>query len=131
MTRLWIIRDERIWWALRDHLEKAWKPASHSGKPLAIEISTEKAQRTSQQNKRLHAILKQISEQVWIGGRQFAPKEWKEMFKLEFLPTIDLPNGKIMSTSTTTLDPKEFNEFMEQVEAYAAVELGIQILEVA
>lgn len=128
---LWIIRDERIWWKLRDHLETSWKAAARLGRPLAVEVGAESKKRSVQQNKRYWALIGQIAKDASIDGRKWDGEIWHEAFRKEFLPLQELPTGKVGHKSTTQLNPQEFNEYMEQIEAYAVTELGIQFLEVA
>ena len=131
MNRLWIIRDERIWCSLRECLGANWKSASDSGNCLAIEISSEKAKRSSQQNRRYWALIDQIAEQAWVHGRKWDREVWHEAARRRFLPQEDLPGGGTSPVSTTSLKTKPFNDYMQEVEAWAVTELGVQFMEVA
>lgn len=84
--------------------------------------------------------LAEISEQAWLGGRQYSPEIWAEYMKAQYLPeqyeegiTLDgyekyaiLPDGsRSVIGSTTKLTTKGFAEYLTQVEVFGA-ELGVQ-----
>lgn len=77
-------------------------------KPLLVEVSPYSEKRTSAQNRYLHAILRDVAENVMVGGRYFDEDAWKEHFRRKFIGTeeIDLPTGERIERgiSTTTLD---------------------------
>jgi hypothetical protein len=47
------------------------------------------------------------------------------MFKRKFIGFDELPNGEVIGKSSTKLTTAEFCAFCDQVEAYAATELGV------
>lgn len=84
--------------------------------------------------------LAEISEQAWLGGRQYSPEIWAEYMKAKYLPeqyeqgiTLDgyekyaiLPDGnRQVIGSTTKLTIRGFANYLTQVEAFGA-ELGVQ-----
>lgn len=83
--------------------------------------------------------LAEISEQAWIGGRQYSSEIWAEYCKAKMLPeqyeqgiTLDgyekyaiLPDGsRSVIGSTTKLTTRGFADYLTQVEAFGA-ELGV------
>jgi hypothetical protein len=90
-----------------------------------LTLSTKK--RTSPQNRRYwgRGVLSQISEQAKVGGQQYGAEAWHELAKRKFLGVTELPDGSIVGKSSTNLTTTEFSEFCEQVEAWAATELGV------
>lgn len=80
-------------------------------------------ERRHQLRKAFHGpVLRDIAEQVWLycpdaGCRvRYMPRAWKEYFRQLFLgPEV----------STESLSDDEFADFVEQVRAHAAVELGV------
>lgn len=96
------------------------------------------------------ARLKDISQQAWVDGRQFSEEVWHEHLKREYLPEGDeedlgklvkdpekyrkwaiLPSGeRDLVGSTTQLTKYGFSQYMMQVEAWAAQELGVRFTEV-
>ena len=96
-----------------------------NGKTLVLTCGYRK--RTSKQNKRYwgRGILAQIAEQATVGGKLFAAETWHEQFKRQFIGVIELPDGSVVGQSSTGLDTAEFCKFSDQVEAYAATELGV------
>lgn len=103
-----------------------WKK---DGLPLTVEIREKGDKRSVEQNRRLHALLRDISETAWVNGKQFDAETWKEHFRRAYIGTeeIILPSGEKIERgiSTTTLNVEEFNKFMGQIELYAAEELGV------
>ena len=116
-------------------------------KPIEVVFREEKKARTLDANARMWAgTLKDISEQAWVGGRQFSAETWHEFFKREFLPedidpSIDVlvkdgyrkwdvdPKGqRVLIGSTTQLTVKGFCRYLEQIECYGA-ELGVMFSE--
>lgn len=98
---------------------------------LVVEVREKQDKRSLEQNKRLHVILTEISEQAWLNGRQFDMETWKEFARRKWIGVeeINLPDGTRTERgiSTTTLSVGEFADFMTKIEAYAATELGVQI----
>ena len=100
---------------------------AQAGKPLAVTVEEHKAKRSSAQNRRYWAILGQISESAFVGGKQFSTEAWAEHFKRSFIGFEELPDGSLIGISTTSLNTAEFTEYMDRIEAYAATELGLEI----
>lgn len=83
-----------------------------------------KQSRSTEANRRYWALLNEVAERVTPQGQQYTAETWHEYFKQRFLGVeeILLPNGKTIQRAhtTTLLDVSEFNDFMTQVEAWAA-----------
>ena len=96
-----------------------------SGKQLSLTCKLRK--RTSKQNKRYwgNGVLAQIAAQATVGGKLYSAESWHEQFKRQFIGVEELPNGQVIGKSSTGLSTAEFCEFSDQVEAYAATELGV------
>ena len=129
MKALYILREDRNAQALYAFLKANWRACAEQGKPLAVEIKPEKTKRSLEQNAFYWKLLGQVAEQAWYGGRQFRAEDWHEQFRDLLLPRVDLPMGKSIPVSTTTLSVGEFTEYVNRVEAFAAQELGVQFLE--
>lgn len=80
--------------------------------------------RSAEQNKRMWALLNEISEGLPVQGVTHSPEAWHLYFRQKFIGSEDLtlPNGKtiVQPISTTTLDVSAFSEYMTQIEAFAA-----------
>lgn len=100
-----------------------------AGKTLTLSVSLKK--RTQKQNRRYwgRGVLAQIAEQATVGGRLFPAEIWHEQFKRQFIGVEELPNGEVIGKSSTDLNTAEFCEFSDQVEAYAATELGVRFID--
>lgn len=88
-----------------------------------------KSKRSIEQNKRYHAMIRDLSAIAWLDGRQYAADAWAEYFKQSFIGWDDLPGGGRRGISTTTLNVAEFGEYMTKIEAWAAEQgwpLGLQ-----
>ena len=58
------------------------------------------------------------------------PNDVHDIFRLKFLPyseSFKLGEKLISLTSTTSLDTKEFSEYLDRIRAFASVELGISL----
>lgn len=96
-----------------------------NSKTLTLTATLKK--RTHKQNKRYwgRGVLAQITEQAAPGGKLFDADTWHEQFKRQFIGVIELPDGSVRGMSSKDLNTAEFSEFCDQVEAYAATELGV------
>jgi hypothetical protein len=83
-----------------------------------------KKTRSSESNRRYWALLTEISDRLRPEGVQHSAKIWHIYFRQRFLGMLDitLPNGKTLSepVSTSELDTASFNDYMTQVEVWAA-----------
>jgi hypothetical protein len=110
-------------------IEKQVRPflamALQGSRRLVLSIKPEK--RSNPQNRRYwgQGVLAQIAAQSVVNGKQFSAETWHEMFKRMFIGVEELPNGQVIGKSSTKLTKAEFSEFCQQVEAYAATELGV------
>jgi len=74
-------------------------------------VNEEKQTRTSEQNRKMWAMLTEISEQATLRDQRWTPEQWKAIFmqelgyKVEVLPTLDgkswFPWGHQTSKMTT------------------------------
>jgi hypothetical protein len=80
--------------------------------------------RSSEANRRYWLLLHTISDKLKPQNVQHSPEVWHHWAKMRFLGAeeIKLPNGKtlIMPHSSAELDKAEFQDYMEQLEAWAA-----------
>lgn len=130
MLKIFILRTERQVQALNAFISQNWRSMADSNKPMVCELKEEKAKRSNDQNKHYwKAVLQQIEEQAWVEGRQYSAEVWHECAKRRFLGLVDLPGGGHMAISTTTLSTKEFAEYVQRVESWAAMELGVSFVE--
>jgi hypothetical protein len=114
----------RVFWA------QAIVPFVMQDKRVLMIITSDEAKRNNAQNARLWGyIYKQITEQAWVNGRQFPADVWHEMFCRKFWVCDDviLPDGEIVSRrkSSTDMTIAQFAKYMNDVESYAAGELGV------
>lgn len=111
-------------------------------KPLEVVIREEvKARKLDQNGLYWAGPLRDIAEQGYVDGRTYSAEVWHSYFKREFLPEQydpelcksetyrkwdAMPNGRmVLVGSTTDLTIRGFAQYLTQVEAYAATELGV------
>lgn len=126
LMRIFVLRDYPHVLSMKAFIENNWKALAEQEKPLQVVVTPYKAKRTLEQNAKLHAVLQEISEKAWVGGRQFTMEAWKAEFAKRLIGTEDLPGGGSVPISTTTLDVESCAKFIDQMEAIAATELGVE-----
>ena len=129
--KTFIIRERRHLDALLAFIAGNWEAMSQTKHPMQVDIKPESAKRSTQANRYYWQILHQIEEQGWVEGRQYSADLWHEYAKRRFLGLVDLPGGASIGISTTDLSTKEFQDYVQKVEAWAAQELGITFVEVS
>lgn len=130
MYREFVIRNPDIWQAFCAVVKSNAKSFADNGNPFRIILTTDSAKRNELQNRRYWGyLLKNIAEQAWVNGKQFDKDIWHEYLARKFgvLEEIILPDGEIITRrkSTTQMTVSEFGEYMENVESYAALSLGV------
>lgn len=108
-------------------------PYAEKGTPLRVIVTDEEADRAHEQIKCYWGhIIKPISEQAWVNGRQHGMVAWHEYMCQKFLPAkeIILPDGEIImrraSIAKGQISMRAMAKFSKEVEAYGAQELGVQ-----
>ena len=107
-----------------------------NGRPAQIVAKEHDDDRTLRQNKFYWgACLRDISEQARIGGQRYTVDAWHELFKRQFLGfevTKVLVAGRKRPTvirrlrSTARLKVRAMSKYLDEVQAFAATELGVQ-----
>ncbi len=126
MLRTFILRTEDNAKSLYAFLKANWRAMAAKEKPLAVTVAQYKAKRSQEQNKRLWAILREISAQCWVDGKQYSPEAWAEYYKQMLIGYENGPKGCKVGISTATLNTAEFTEYMEKIEADAA-DMGVEL----
>lgn len=98
---------------------KAMLMADHR---LTLEVRPEK--RSDSQNRRLWAMLTDISEQVDWYGQKLSPEEWKHVFsaamkKQKVVPSLD-GGFVVLGQSTSKMTKGEMSEMQELMAAFGA-----------
>ncbi|MBJ9709859.1 recombination protein NinB [Burkholderia gladioli] len=101
------------------------------GEPLRVIVTAEERQRNAAQNRFYWgAILRSIAEQAWVDGRQFDKDAWHEYFARLYgvSDELTLPDGEIIlrRKSTSQMSVGEFSTYLNQIQAYAANNLGVE-----
>ena len=124
------LRAPSAWTALVAFVKANAQACLDRGHTLRVIVTEDEKKRNSEQNRRYWGyILKTISDQAWVNGRQFDKDVWHEWFARKFgvCEDITLPNGEIIvrRKSTTDMTIGEFSEYMNLVESDAAHDLGV------
>jgi len=118
--------------ALDAYMKANWLGAVKRDAPLVVTIEDDVRQRSTIQNRRYWALLREISEGARPNDKQYGSDTWHEFFKAKYIGTeeIELPDRRRIERpiSTTALSVSEFAEYMTRVEAYAATELNVEFL---
>lgn len=122
---------QQAWVAIKAQLYPFLANVLQGGGRWVLTVTRRK--RTSKQNRRYwgNGVLKQVADQAVVNGKLYAPETWHEQFKRAFIGVIELPSGDVVGKSSTELTTAEFCDFCDQVEAYAASELGVTFYELA
>ena len=99
-----------------------------AGHRMVVEVKPET--RSSEQNRRLWAMLTDISEQVDWYGRKLAPADWKHVFsaslrKLDVVPNLDGTGFVALGLSTSSMTKREMADMQTIMEAFGA-ERGVK-----
>lgn len=125
LSRTFVLRNDDNAKALYAFLKHNWRAMAEANKPLAVTISEHKERRSTAANARYWALVSAISEQAWIGGKQYAPETWHEFLKDSFAPKEDSPGG-LKPMSTARMDVEQFSAYSLAVELYAMNEHNIE-----
>ncbi len=128
----------RLWEPTQAHkqLMHAWaeciKPMLVGGHRLVLEVKPET--RSSEQNRRLWAMLTEVSSQVDWYGQKLSPEDWKHIFTASLKKTRAVPgiDGGIvvLGQSTSRMTKAEMCDLQTLIEAFAAergVLLGVDM----
>lgn len=120
-----LFNRQQAWALIRSQLFPFLATVLQAGGRWVLTVTRRK--RTIKQNRRYwgKGVLAQITEQAVVNGRMFDAETWHELFKRKFIGVIEMPDGSVRGMSSTGLDTVEFSRFCDEVEAYAATELGV------
>ncbi len=100
-------------------------------KPLMVVVMEPEKPRTREQNAYVWAVMREIAANAWVDGKQFSAEVWFEYVARMFgaCDEMVLPDGEIVirRRSTTEMSALDFSEFIEQIKAYAATTLGLEL----
>jgi hypothetical protein len=131
LYREFTLKSGNVWSVVVAFVRANAPSFAEKGEPLRVIVTAEEKQRNAQQNRFYWgAVLKAISEQAWVEGRQFDKDAWHEYFARKFgvLDEVTLPDGEIITRrkSTTQMSVGEFSQYLNDVQAYATSELGVE-----
>lgn len=122
-----------MWNEVQGHqvAQTIWKQAKaqlNAGRRMVLELREEK--RSDAQNRRLWAMLTEISQQVDWYGKKLTPEDWKHVFsaslkKLDVVPNLDGTGFVALGTSTSQMTKAEMSDMQTLMEAFGA-EKGVR-----
>ncbi len=127
MQKTFVLRNEVNARQLYAFLKVNWLSCAQAGKPLAVTVAEHKAQRSDAANRKYWALLAEIAEGAWVGGRRYSKEQWHLWFAGEFIGWEDLPGGRRAPISTSTLDVASFSAYLDRVMQYAAEHLALEL----
>ena len=101
-------------------------PPATSRHAYKMIVDEEKETRSSEQNRKMWAMLGEISEQLQINGQSFDKDRWKAIMlhawgeQVEFLPTLDGTSFFPYGHQTSKLSTKKMSSFLEFIIAEGA-----------
>ena len=125
------LRTPSGWNALVAFVKANAAACLEDGKPLRLVVTQDEKRRTLEQNRFFHGpVLDAITAQAWWQGRQYPKEFWKEYFRRRYLlkGEYTTPDGEIIQVywSTADLNVGQMTAFLEQVQAEAASEWGVE-----
>lgn len=126
-----VLRNVSVWQLVCAFVKQNAKACIEAALPLRIIFTNEELPRNKEQNRRYFGfVIKHIAAQAWVNGKQFSKESWHEYFAREYgrMEEVILPDGEIIQrrVSTTKYTVGEFSTYMNEVTAYACIELGVQ-----
>lgn len=118
---------QQAWSAMETRLFPYLKLALQGGHQYVL--SVKQARRSNEQNKRLWAMLNEISQQVDWYGQKLTPEEWKDVFSAAMKRTKVVPGLDggfvVCGQSTSRMTKGEMSEMQTLMEAFGA-ERGVK-----
>lgn len=133
LYREFVIKNPAVWETFMAFAKQNVKAMVEAGHPMRIIATSSDAKRNTEQNKRYWGfVLKTITDQAWVDGKQYSQDVWHEYLARKFgvCEDITLPDGEIITRrkSTTQMTVSEFAEYMNQCETHAATQLGVEFV---
>lgn len=124
------LRNGSVWNLLVAFVKANAPGCADKGQPLRVIVTAEERKRNEVQNRFYWgAVLRDISSQGWVDGKQFDKDTWHEFFSRRYgiCEDVALPDGEVVvrRRSTTKMSVGEFSAFLNAIQAYATSELGV------
>lgn len=96
------------------------------GVPLGTRVEFKEVKRSLPQNDRMWAMLTELSQQATLGGKKFAPDQWKVIFlhalgqEIQLLPSLDGSTFVPWGQSSSDLSKDEMTGLIELIFKFGA-----------
>ena len=118
---------QQAWTAMETRLFPFLKLALQADRKYVLTVK--QATRSTEQNRRLWAMLNEISQQVEWYGHRLTPEEWKDVFSAAMKRTKVVPGLDggfvVCGQSTSKMTKAEMSEMQTLMEAFGA-EKGVR-----
>lgn len=109
---------------LRPAMVSAWDLVKHGVEGGAVELTLKRPKRSDEQNRKLWAMLRDVSDQVSWFGQELTPEDWKHVFtasltKQRAVPGID-GGFVVLGVSTRDKSKEWISELIEVIYAFGA-----------
>lgn len=108
-------------------LARALRVQIEQDRKLSVVVRDWDAKGAPRDHRRYRAIVAHVAEQVQLSGKRMSRTTWHQFFKEKFLHPVDRPGMLPAIPSIGELQRKALREFVNEVEAYAATELGVAL----
>jgi len=136
LYREFLLTGENPVRSLWEFLRANARSCAESKRPLRVIVTEDEHDRLDQQIAYYFGVvIKAISEQAWVEGRRYDKDVWHEEMARRFLPgkEVILPSGEVVikraSIARGHIGVRAMAKFINEVQAYAATELGVEIPE--
>jgi hypothetical protein len=131
LYREFVLSGPAVWQLVKELIKEHAKAFIERGTPLRLIVTTEDRKRSTEANGfYFGVVLRDISEQVFVEGKQFDADAWHTYYAEKFCPKteVTLPSGEIFlrRKSTSDMGQKEFSDFVSRVQADAANEYSVE-----
>ncbi len=130
LYREFTLKSAGIWPTVLAFIKANAAACAEKGTPIRLIVTAEERRRTSESNRYYWGVvLRDISEQAWVEGRQYDKDTWHEYFADLYGVKAEkqLPDGRLILVRKSTSDYTigEFSEYLTKVQAHAANDFGV------
>lgn len=109
----------------RQSLVDAFKWICSIGFDKSFVVEVKPLTRTLEQNKKLWAMLNDVSEQVNWHGQKLTPEDWKHVFSAALnqqrvVPNIDSTGFVVLGQSTSKMTVRQMADMIELINAFGS-----------
>lgn len=123
--RHFVLEREEIAHGVIELIRANWERQHALQSTLACVLYRYSGPRTLRQNMGYFGDLRTIEAQAWLDGRMWRQRAWHDHFRRQFIGWEDYSGGMTLPISTTKLNARQFDNYRNEVCAYAVNELDV------